>query len=122
MFFSDSELVAELGENVSGLLTEDDGPATDPGGIHAAFHGLQALGLIRNLNHGDGAFLSSSEMHGFNDEGGFVFGLTTRGAQLFMAAHGLGNFWAGALYDTSLNFVDVHQELGLEPSHGGKFF
>lgn len=120
MFFSDSELVAELGETVVGLLKEDDGPATDPGGIHAAFHGLQALGLIRNLSHGDGEFLSSSEIHDFG-EGGFVFGLTTRGAQLFMAAHGLGHFWAGALYDTSLRFADMHQELGMEPSRGGKF-
>lgn len=102
----------------SNLLPAMEIPWTDEGIVRLldAVYGLHAEGLVSDsLAHGDPDFMERSRRnHTFpRGVGDFLLvGGTTRGASLFLQAHGLGRSWAAALVNPQAN-------LDLEWPEGG---
>lgn len=75
-----------------------------------ALYGMAAEGLVaEQFQHGSADFLNKSN-HGIYDFPGFVGDLivanmSTRGASLFLQAHGRGRDWAAAITDPSIDLV-----------------
>jgi hypothetical protein len=90
------------------LMTAMDIPLTDEGvaRLLEAAYGLHAEGLITDqLVHGSPEFVEKSQWNHTlpRDQGGLlIIGGSTRGASLFLQAHGLGKVWAKAILDPEL--------------------
>lgn len=85
-----------------------------------AVYGLHSEGLVADrMSHGDPEYLEKSrEDHTFPRGVGdlLVAGGTTRGASLFLQAHGLGRVWAIALVDPQANLDVEWPDGGTVPS------
>jgi hypothetical protein len=95
-----SELLPALG-----IPSDDEGVAR----LLDAVYGLSAEGLIAEyLSHGGPEYMEKNKPnHNFPKDVGDLLLVkgTTRGAALFLQAHGLGKEWAGALLDPDENLV-----------------
>ncbi|MCK8608883.1 hypothetical protein [Agromyces sp. C10] len=104
------------------LLAVMDIPASHEGAVRLldAVYGLQAEGLIADdLAHGEPEYLEKIRRgHTFPKAYGnlLIVAGTTRGAALFLQAHGLGQLWAGAIVRPELDLsIEWPEGQGVPP-------